>query len=435
MGTAFFILLLLTLAGVIAYTADLLGRRLGKKRLTLFGLRPKHTAILLTVVTGVAIAGLTFGAALASIPWFRRVVTQGERLAVQNIRLQEQNRALDQRIQERVRENEELAARNAALERRNEELRRASAALEAESRRLSAANRTLADQNRSLRRRNAELGARNVRLADRNSRLMADNRALQARQSSLQEEVTRLMRQARALERQVSALHEEVASYRERGSVFRRGQILSERRVLPNPPPDLLRSIIANTLFEAERRARDTRLAAGDRSGSPVQWVPPPALEGGAADGNRIARWLAQQATRFQNRPLVVRAVVDRNCAVGRPVPVRLECFPNDRVFVQGQLVAEDVIDGRQSDGQILREVIAFLTQQVRRRAIARSMEPGDDGLGSLDPDDVLDACRRIRQLGQPAVIRARARTDIHRAGPLQLDLEVAPAPVPALGR
>jgi hypothetical protein len=49
MGTAFLILLLLALCGFIAYIGDLLGRRFGKKRLSIFGMRPKHTAILLTV--------------------------------------------------------------------------------------------------------------------------------------------------------------------------------------------------------------------------------------------------------------------------------------------------------------------------------------------------------------------------------------------------
>jgi len=74
MGTAIVILLLLALCGFIAYIGDLLGRRLGKKRLTIFGLRPKHTAILLTVVTGVLIAGFTFTAALASVPAARRAL-------------------------------------------------------------------------------------------------------------------------------------------------------------------------------------------------------------------------------------------------------------------------------------------------------------------------------------------------------------------------
>src|SRR3954471_22386668 len=47
------------LGGVIAYFADRLGRNLGKKRLSLFGLRPRHTAELLTVAAGALIPVIT----------------------------------------------------------------------------------------------------------------------------------------------------------------------------------------------------------------------------------------------------------------------------------------------------------------------------------------------------------------------------------------
>src|SRR3954470_23750643 len=101
MGTAFVVLVLLALCGFIAYVGDLLGRRLGKKRLSVFGLRPKHTAILLTVITGVLIAAVTFGTALVSVSWFRLALTQGERLAGQNLRLSAANRELARRNAER----------------------------------------------------------------------------------------------------------------------------------------------------------------------------------------------------------------------------------------------------------------------------------------------------------------------------------------------
>lgn len=58
------ITLILTLAivgGAIAYIGDRLGMNVGRKKLTLFGLRPKHTSILVTIVTGVLIASASIG--------------------------------------------------------------------------------------------------------------------------------------------------------------------------------------------------------------------------------------------------------------------------------------------------------------------------------------------------------------------------------------
>lgn len=56
------IILVLTIAllgGVVALLGDRVGMKVGKKRLSLFGLRPKYTSMIITVVTGILIAGTT----------------------------------------------------------------------------------------------------------------------------------------------------------------------------------------------------------------------------------------------------------------------------------------------------------------------------------------------------------------------------------------
>lgn len=56
---AVLIILLIALGGVIAYVGDIVGRRVGRQRLTLFGLRPKHTSVIIAIVTGVIVVGTT----------------------------------------------------------------------------------------------------------------------------------------------------------------------------------------------------------------------------------------------------------------------------------------------------------------------------------------------------------------------------------------
>lgn len=58
-GTLQLIFALALMGGGIAYLADLLGRSLGKKRLTIGKMRPKHTAALLTTTAGVLIPIVT----------------------------------------------------------------------------------------------------------------------------------------------------------------------------------------------------------------------------------------------------------------------------------------------------------------------------------------------------------------------------------------
>lgn len=53
------IAIIAVMGGIIAYVGDKLGSKIGKKRISVFDLRPKHTSILMTIVTGMLIAALT----------------------------------------------------------------------------------------------------------------------------------------------------------------------------------------------------------------------------------------------------------------------------------------------------------------------------------------------------------------------------------------
>src|ERR1700686_881354 len=55
------------IAGVIAYIGDRVGHQVGRKRLTLFGLRPKYTSTVVAVATGMLIAlSVTLAALIGS---------------------------------------------------------------------------------------------------------------------------------------------------------------------------------------------------------------------------------------------------------------------------------------------------------------------------------------------------------------------------------
>jgi len=55
------ILLLLIIGGITALLGDYIGRIIGRKRLTIFNLRPRKTAYAITVITGVLIVFMTIG--------------------------------------------------------------------------------------------------------------------------------------------------------------------------------------------------------------------------------------------------------------------------------------------------------------------------------------------------------------------------------------
>jgi uncharacterized protein (DUF3084 family) len=417
MGTALAILLLLALCGFIAYTGDLLGRRLGKKRLSVFGLRPKHTAVLLTVITGVLIAGFSFGAALAVVPGFRLAVTQGERLARTNRQLRAELRRLERQRIVLGAENERAARQNRELSERSRALATENQQLTARNRELSAQSTLLAGRNQALTRESAGLQQRNRELREASSALRDANRRLQESNRLLNEANTALNRDNAALR-----LRQQAVELREGRYLFRRNQQITYRPVPPNPPLPVLRDTVRAVLYEAE-------YPQGPGSRRPLAVQTPEGYTGNAGDHDTLCDWVARQAAGIRNRPLVVRLVAAENCVEGRPIRARFDWYANDLVFRQNQTIAETRVDGAASMGSVLEELVYFLQSEVRQRALARpnGMVPREEGIGELSYDQILAVCEQVRQVNGPARVVARARQDTYRAGPLNVDLEVSP--------
>ena len=74
------VLALAILGSFLAYTGDLLGRRMGKKRLRIGRLRPKHTAIAFTMITGALIPIITTFTIMAVSAPVRKWVYEGPRV-------------------------------------------------------------------------------------------------------------------------------------------------------------------------------------------------------------------------------------------------------------------------------------------------------------------------------------------------------------------
>src|SRR5579871_6337777 len=92
------LVLWIALGGFISYYGDLQGRRWGKKRVSWFGLRPKHTAILITSLTGGFIALMSIVTLLMVMPAVRDVILRGEAAIRTNKDLTEKKARLDRQV-------------------------------------------------------------------------------------------------------------------------------------------------------------------------------------------------------------------------------------------------------------------------------------------------------------------------------------------------
>jgi hypothetical protein len=85
-----FVVIITVIAGVIAYIGDRVGHQVGRKRLTLFGLRPKYTSTIVAVGTGMLIALSVTLLALAASGYVRMAFFRLGQLNAQINQLQAQ---------------------------------------------------------------------------------------------------------------------------------------------------------------------------------------------------------------------------------------------------------------------------------------------------------------------------------------------------------
>jgi hypothetical protein len=89
---------IMAVAGLIAYVGDRVGHQVGRRRLTLFGIRPRYTSTIVAIGTGMLIAlGVTL-VAIAASREVRLALFRMNQLTTQISQLQEQEKGLEAKV-------------------------------------------------------------------------------------------------------------------------------------------------------------------------------------------------------------------------------------------------------------------------------------------------------------------------------------------------
>ncbi|WP_017315185.1 DUF3084 domain-containing protein [Mastigocladopsis repens] len=141
---------ILILGGVIATVGDRIGTRVGKARLSLFKLRPKNTAVLVTIFTGTLISASTLGILFAADDGLRKGVFELEDiqkdLRRRRVQLETTAKQLEETRGELDQARKEQKAQEERLQQTNQSLREANAKQQATQAQL---NRTISQQTKT----------------------------------------------------------------------------------------------------------------------------------------------------------------------------------------------------------------------------------------------------------------------------------------------
>ena len=254
------ILALLILGGVLSTLGDRLGSRVGKARLSLFNLRPRRTAVLITVLTGSLISALSLGLLLLVSRQLRVGLFELDALQA---KLRDSRSALD------------------AAEADRRDARSATERIEAE---LITTRRRAA----TLRQELEPLQQQKLQLEQERNRLTAD---IQARDLDIQRteaELRNVRDRIKAGEQELTSLEKDLLALRRGSVVLRSGQPLATATVRLEQP-EQAKQVVDRLLQEANQTAY-VRVRPGETPDRQILLVP-------RSDVERLQQTLRQSGT------------------------------------------------------------------------------------------------------------------------------------------
>lgn len=394
-GIMLIVVLVLT-GGVIAFIGDRLGSKVGKKKLSLFGLRPRHTSILVTIITGILITTVTFGILAIASKDVRTALFGMNKLKAE---LNEKQSMLEEAsgVLVNVKNNlnttkEEYAKSKKDLEETQEDLEIAQQAAE-----------LLRQEQVALQNRNQELWSDNQTLIEHNQSLAENNQFLLANNESLKADNLEL-------EKTNNDLQEGIENIRERPIIYRVGELLASGVIKKTDDPVKIQNDLNQIIALANSKIIDRLGTEGSKDGV---WIYP------------IEYQKAMDRLKQAKGDTVIRLIVAANLVKGDPVLTELEMHPNRVVYQENEFVYQKIynvpIDGSNSE-----MLISDFLRNVNMTAINNGILPNPltGTVGVINGNQIYAIEKALAEnKGKDVLISAFAAADTEVLGPLRLHI------------
>lgn len=396
------IIVLVVTGGAIAFIGDHLGSKVGKKRISLFGLRPRHTSIIVTIITGILITATTLGV--------MAVVSEDVRTALFG---------MEQLNQEMAETKEQLASASADLSNARQEQQAADEALkkakgdlkelQAQKEELENRNNVLQEGNEALEKAKQELLAKFDVLSKANDELLVSQAELKSGNEKLQGE-------NKELEKRNDDLRDGILIMREGEIAFRAGEILNTGIIKGGSSREVVKEEIQKILEQAQENAfvmlsqRTTSVSPDD-----VQaWVYQPEYDA------------AISTISSSKDDIVVRIVAVSNLLRGEGLRTTLELYRDKQVYKDGEMVLEKglKLDGTANGAE---EAILQFLRDVNDTAINHGMlaDPLTGVVGVIDGNQIYSAIQQLEPKVGMSLLSAYANGNTNIIGPLRIRLQV----------
>lgn len=331
------ILALLVLGGVLSTLGDRLGSRVGKARLSLFNLRPRQTAVVITVLTGSLISALSLGLMLLVSRQLRiglfeldevLAKLQSSRDSLKISRLAQSNAERD--LQQAKSDSTHVQIELKEVQKRATELRNELAPLQKQRQRLEAERTRLS---RDISQKDADIQRTEIELANVRSTI-------------------------NAAEKELKQLESNLIALRRGAVVLSSGQQLAAATLrLENPSQ--ARDVINRLLQEANQEAF-RRVRPGEEANRQILLVP-------RSDIKRIEQIIRKPGTWVVNVRSAANVLRGENIVYAFP-----DVRPNITVVRQAEVLARTTLDQNEQSAETVRNrlnlLLASTLAEVKRR-------------------------------------------------------------------
>lgn len=399
------IAMVIVFGGLLALLGDRVGMKVGKKKLTLFGLRPKYTSMVITVLTGFFIAGLTIMVLSLISDYvhtaiFRLKAIQDELTATTN-----QVRRLTEQFRQKESEYKSLTDKHLKLLRDLETV--------VAERKKKEEQLMKIEEEYSLARRNLKKTTEELTLAQKRSQNLAKiNEDLQNQITNLNLQETRLNQQIQNLEGWLKSLEDRHQTIIGKPIIFYVGEILVAGVTDPGLVSDkAFEKFIEPLLNEANQIALKRGARIPGKSDYALRISP-----------QRIAEVNSELAA--LKDAAVVRVTVEKNSVAGEPLTATLEVYPNQQIFKMGETIIETKLLGASSESDLRDQLLSLLILAINKAIERGIVTDGQNLRNIISISEIANVINRIKEDPQGVYkVSVIAGEDIERISAFRVKL------------
>ena len=389
-GAAMFLVLII-MGGAIAFLGDRIGSKVGKKRLTLFGLRPKYTSVIVTIISGILISFTTI-AVLA-------VVNENVRVALFGLsQLQAEMDSLNQEIKVKNRELEKGKMQLEARNKEYEDVTKKSEETSKELDRVESQRLYMESELASVQQAYDEAQAGVEKSAE-------EIEALEQTKNELNKNISNLNEEKKALLNNIYAL-------REGQVMFQAGQLITSVTVDEHMSRDQSVKVLDSVLNDINNMLKQQMNIKEDNVNL---------IRISEADFNDAVNQVTDGKTKK-----LVRVVAAQNLIRGERLVIDFDIHDSRLIFSKGETIYKGNLDNYQGIKNYDLKVLRFL-KDLNRYAQSKGVlpDPITGNVGVLEGQELMNVIQKVKNFGGNCILTVTVVRDVYSQGPLAIDVKV----------